>query len=583
MTALPRKPGARRLNLGALRRSWLGLALLALLLLLVVVPLGRILAVTLTAEGLRAWQDVLWGRLSSALFYEPLLGTLIVGTCVALGTTLLGGFLAWLVVLTDVPGRRLLGALAALPFVIPSFATALAWSVLFRNERVGSQGGLLQELGLNVPDFLAWGAVPVILVLITHYYSLSFSLIAAGLASVSADLLEAGEMAGANRFRVLRGVTLPLVLPAVIAGAVLTFASAVSNFAVPALLGLPVRYNTLSTRIYGMVSTGQTERGYVLSVLLIVISAALLWYGNRLRSGRRSYATITGKGGRTKRFTLGRLRWPLFAVALVLCLLTAVIPGLTLLASSFAAQKGSLLSGFTTHFWVGVSTPGVAEGQAGVLRNPQIIDAIVTTFGLGVAVAVVATLLGLLIGYTVSKHKGSWLAGALGQLAYTPILVPGIAFGAAYIALFAQPLGPLPALYGTFALLVIAGAAYSLPFAAQSGQAALAQVAGELEESARLTGARLPRRLWGIFLPLSARGLLAGAVLVFVKIVRDLSLVVLLYTPATPLLSVVAFRYASEGFVQFANAITVIIALVSVVTTLVAGRLGRRSGRWSQT
>lgn len=87
----------------------------------------------------------------------------------------------------------------------------------------------------------------------------------------------------------------------------------------------------------------------------------------------------------------------------------------------------------------------------------------------------------------------------------------------------------------------------------------------------------------GIFLPLTARGLVAGAVLVFVKIVRDLSLVVLLYTPATPLLSVVAFRYASEGFLQFANAITVIIALVSVVTTLLVARLQRRSQSWSQT
>lgn len=566
-----------------LRRRGLGWLLLLLLAFLVVVPLGRILLVTLTPSGLDAWRDVLSGRLSGALFYGPLFNTLLIGVLVALGTTLLGGFLAWLVILTDVPGRRLIGTLASLPFVIPSFATALAWQVVFRNSRVGAQGGLLQDLGMGVPDWLAWGALPVVLVLITHYYSLSFALIAAGLSSVSADLLEAGEMAGARRRRILRGITLPLVMPAVIAGAVLTFASAVSNFAVPALLGLPVRYNTLSTRLYGMISTGQIERGYVLSVLLIAISAALLWYGNRLRSGRRSFATITGKGGRTKRFSLGRLRWSLFAVALTLCAVTAVIPGMVLLASSFAAQKGSLLGGFSTHFWVGAPDPSIAQGQAGVLRNPQITQAILTTLGLGVAVALAATLLGLLVGYAVSKYKGSWLAGALSQLAYTPILIPGIAFGAAYIALFAQPLGPVPALYGTFALLVIAGAAYTLPFAAQSGQAAMAQVAGELEESARMAGARLPRRLWGIFLPLTARGLFAGAVLVFVKIVRDLSLVVLLYTPATPLLSVVAFRYASEGFLQFANAITVIIALVSVGTTLLAQRLQRRSQPWSRT
>jgi len=577
MTALPRS-ARRRANP---RLPWFGLLLALLLALLVLLPLVRILLVTLSGEGVDAWRDVLSGRLSSALFYDPLLNTLLIGALLGVGTTLLGGFLAWLVVLTDVPGRRLIGALASLPFVIPSFATALAWQVLFRNPRVGGQGGLLHELGFAVPDWLAWGLVPTVLVLITHYYSLSFLLVAAGLASVSADLLEAGEMAGARRARVLRGITLPLVLPAIVAGGVLTFASAVSNFAVPALLGLPVRFYTLSTRIYGMISTGQTERGYVLSVLLIVISAGLLWYGNRLRSGRRSYATITGKGGRTRRFSLGAWRWPMFALALSLVALTAVVPGLALLASSFAAQKGSLLSGFTTHFWVGASDPSVAQGQAGVLRNPQIVSATLTTLGLGLTVAVAATLLGLLVGYAVSAAKGRGLASALSQLAYTPILIPGIAFGAAYIALFGQPLGPLPALYGTFALLVLAGAAYTLPFAAQSGQAAMAQVAGELEESARMAGARLPRRLVGIFLPLTARGLIAGAVLVFVKIVRDLSLVVLLYTPATPLLSVLAFRYASEGFLQFANAITVVIAVISVTTTLLAQRLQGRTQPWS--
>lgn len=580
MTLFPRgAKGAMRLRrVGP--SVWLALALVALLVFLVLVPLVRILLSTLSEEGLGAWQDILSGRLSGALFYQLLLNTLLIGALVALGTTLLGGVLAWLVVLTDMPGRGLIGTLASLPFVIPSFAVALAWQVVFRNNLVGGSVGLLQELGFAVPNWLAWGFFPVVLVLITHYYSLSFLLISAGLSSLGADLIEAGEMAGAKRLRVLRGITLPLVLPAIIAGAVLTFASGVSNFAVPALLGLPVRFQTLSTRIYGMVSTGQTERGYVLAILLIVISAGLLWYGNRLRSGRKSYATITGKGGRSRRFSLGRWRWPVFSLALLTCIVTAVLPTLALLASSFASQRGSLLSGFTAHFWIGTSNPAIAQGQAGIFRNPQIIEAALTTIGLGVAVALAATLLGLLLGYAMTRLKGSFLANVLSQLSYLPILIPGIAFGAAYIALLGRPIGPFPALYGTFALLVIAGAAYSLPFSAQAGQAAMAQVAGELEESARMTGARLPRRLMDIFLPLTARGLLAGAVLVFVKMVRDLSLVVLLFTPTTPLLSVVAFRYASEGFLQFSNAITVVIAVISVVTTLAARRLERRAQPW---
>ena len=113
-----------------------------------------------------------------------------------------------------------------------------------------------------------------------------------------------------------------MVAPAIVAGGSLAFAGAVSNFAVPALLGLPVRMQTLATRLYGMIEIGETARGYVIAILLIAVSAAFLWLGNRLTSGRRSYATITGKGGRTKRFELGAARWLLFAAAAMLCRLS---------------------------------------------------------------------------------------------------------------------------------------------------------------------------------------------------------------------------------------------------------------------
>ncbi len=106
------------------------------------------------------------------------------------------------------------------------------------------------------------------------------------------------------------------------------------------------------------------------------------------------------------------------------------------------------------------------------------------------------------------------------------------------------------------------------------------QVAGELEDSARMTGAGFPRRLLAIFLPLTGRSLLAGGVLTFVKILRDLSLVVLLFTPATPVLSVLAYRYASEGFLQFGNAITALITAVALISTLIAQRLQGRAEPW---
>ncbi len=556
------------------------LIVLVIAVVLIAAPLFKITLVTLAPDTIKAWGDVLWSRLSPNLFYKPLTNTLTIGASVAGGCVLIGGFLAWLVVMTDVPFRRTIAVLSTLPFMIPSFAAALAWGVLFRNDRIGGQVGFLEGLGFDIPNWLAWGMVPSLIVLITHYYSLTFTVIAAALATVNSDLVEAAQMAGAKRRKIFFGIILPVTLPAVIAGGSLSFAGGVSNFAVPALLGLPVRMQTLSTRIYGMMEVGQTARGYVIAILLVLISAFFLWLGNRLITGRRSYATITGKGGRAKRFDLGGLRWPLCALAIGVSVFSTIVPVLVLIASSFAPSSAALFSNWTLHYWMGESTPAIAQGLAGIAYNPDILSAIVITIGLGLCVAACGTVLGLLVSYSLVRAKRGVVPTVVSQLCFLPLFVPGIAFGAAYIALYGAPIGPFPALYGTFGLLVLAATAFLIPFAVQTGRAVIQQVSGDLEESAKLTGAGFLRRLTAITVPLSIRGLTAGALLVFVKIVRDLSLVVLLFTPTMPVLSVVAFRYASEGFAQFANAITVVILTISITVSLLANKLQAKSQPW---
>lgn len=557
-------------------------AVLLLLTLLIVLPLLRTVLFTLQPDTVTAWRDVLTGRLSSNLFYKPLGNTLAIGVVVAVGCVLLGGFLAWLVVMTNVPFRKTIGVMATLPFMIPSFAAALAWGSLFRNDRVGGQVGWLQGMALDIPDWLAWGMVPTLVVLILHYFSLAFTIIAAALATVNSDLVEAAQIAGAKGWRILIGIILPVTTPAMVAAASLCFAGAVSNFATPALLGLPVRMQTLSTRLFGMIEVGQVGRGYVIGILLVLISGVFLWAGNRIVSGRRSYATITGKGGRAKRFDLRGARWPLFALAMTFLLVSTVVPAVVLTASSLAPSSASLFSNWTLHYWLGESDPSFAQGIPGIVHNEDIVRAVTVTLGLGLAVAVAGMIVGLLASYTTARFREGWVSAAITQIGYLPLLVPGIAFGAAYIAYLGAPIGPFPALYGTFLLLVIAATAYLLPFSVQTGRAVIQQVSGELEESARITGAGFVRRLAAITVPLAIRGLTAGGILIFVKIVRDLSLVVLLFTPTMPVLSVLAYRYASEGFGQFANAITVVILFVSVAATLLANRLQRKSQPWLQ-
>lgn len=577
MSTMTLPAGARRL----LRPdNLLALALLAITLILVAAPLLRVVMVTLTPEGREAWGAVLTGRLARNLWWLPLRNTLGLGAGVAAGCLLIGGFLGWLVILTDVPFRRFLGVMAVLPFMIPSFAAALAWGTLFQNNRLGGQPGFFQGLGLNVPDWLAWGFTPTLIVLIAHYYALAFTIIAAGLSSVGADLVEAAQMTGARQRRIYFGIILPVVTPSLVSAAMLTFAGGVSNFAAPAILGVPVRMQTLSTRLYGTMQTGHPERGFVIALMLILVSALLLWAADRIVSGRRNYTTVTGKGARTRRFALGRWRWPLFGLATAIGVLTSIIPVLVLLASTFAPQASALFSNWTLHYWIGAADPAIAQGQAGILRDPLFLKALWTTLKLGVTVALTTMVLGLGLAHTIVRHKGTWLANVLSQLAYVPLFIPSIALAAAYIALYGAPIGPMPALYGTFLLLVLAATANLMPYAVQSGRSVLAQVSNDIEESARLTGAGTLTRLLQIVFPLAIRGLLAGGMLVFIKIVRDLSLVVLLFTTSTPVLSMMAYTYTGLGFPQFANAITLVILVICLIASGLVQLLQNHFQKW---
>jgi len=565
----------------ALNKRGLTLVMALVLVGLVAAPLVTILAQTIYPSA-SAWGDVLASRLSQNLFWRPTFNTMVIGLGVAGGCVLLGGFLAWLVVMTDIPGRPVIAFMATLPFMIPSFATALAWGTVFRNGRVGGGGGLLEGWGFSVPDWLSWGITPTIIVLIAHYYALAFTVIAAALAAVNGDLVEAAQMTGASRKRILFGIVLPVVTPAIIAGGSLAFAGAVSNFAAPALLGLPVRMQTLSTRLFGMIEIGQTERGYVLAILLIGISAIFLGLGNRMLSGRRNFVTIGGKGAVPRRTTLGIARIPLTLIAWIICVLTTILPILLLVAASLAPSSLALFSEWTMHYWIGEANPAFARGQPGIFHNPQLISALTTTLILGASVALAANIIGTLIAVALTQQKVRVLSNVVSQLSFLPMLLPGIAFAAAYIALYGAPIGPLPALYGTKLLLGLALTAAMLPFAVQTGRATVAQISGDIDEAARMTGAGFFRRLGAITLPLAARGLVAGLLITFVNVIGDLAITILLYTPTSPLLAVLSYSYASDGFHQFANAVTLVILIISMLATGAATLLrGRRRQSFS--
>jgi iron(III) transport system permease protein len=233
------------------------------------------------------------------------------------------------------------------------------------------------------------------------------------------------------------------------------------------------------------------------------------------------------------------------------------------------------LSNLTLQHWIGPRNTVYNHGEPGVLRNPMIYKTAWNSIRLSLWTASVTALLGIILGYAIVKGRGTRLSKLVEQLAFIPYIIPGIAFGAVYIAMFARKLGPIPPLYGTFALLVIVSVAKHIPYSSRSGVSAMLQVGRELEEAAQVAGANAWQRFRRIIFPLTMSGFMSGFLLTFITTMRELSLIILLVTPATQLLASQTMQYTENGDAQEANAVIIILIAIVVTGNFIIGRFSR--------
>jgi len=571
-------------------RLW-GVVLLFALLVFVVIPLIYIVVGSFQYDSwgpryvrgaipgqltLFYWQRVLGSKMSFSIFWEPFIHSLLIAALVVLVSIPLGAIFAWLVVRTDLPFKSFFNSVLIVPYILPAWTVGLAWLTVFKNPQFGGQPGLLYGLfGVEPPVWVSYGLLPIVISLSVHYIPYTFTLLSGALASIDAQLEESAEILGANRAKILRKITFPLVLPALGSAFILTVGRALGTFGAPAFLGLPVRYYTLSTRVYASFSNRQQAEGYVLTVLLILFTTLTVLANQKLLGTRKRFTTISGKGGKQKLVKLGR--WKALALLLMFgfVLLFVFAPLVLVLLETFLKVEGQYSwRNLTFHYWVGSGIPELAEGQPGVFRNSVVIGAIKNTVFLALITALTSGILGILIGYTVVRNRGKPLSRALESLSFVPYMIPGIAFGGIYLSLFARSWGPLPALYGTMSILILTCVMRNLPFAAGSGVAAMHQIDVTLEEAAELHGARWPKRFYRIILPLTKSGFLSAFILTFITTMRALDEIALLVTPQTRTMTSIIFRFQQQSFTQHAYAITVLIVAITLIGNYLARRLG---------
>ena len=528
------------------------------------------------------WQRLLASELSWTMLIKPLINSLTIGVCVSVCAILLGSILAWLMVRSDLPFKKFFSLAVIIPYMIPSWCKSQAWLSMFKTARLGGAPGFMASLGLDVPEWLAYGPVAIIIVLTLHYYAYTYLLVSSALDSINSELEEMGEIQGAGKAMILRKITLPLVLPAILSAVILTFSKAIGTFGTINYLGSPVQYYTLSSQLYMNSKSQNTQTAFAMAILMIIIASIAVFVNQKLIGSRKSYATIGGKGGRSTLIGLGKVGKPVITVVLLAFFAVGIImPIVILILESCMLKEGIYsLENFTLHYWIGDPDPKIMEGMPGIFQNEDFINSLLNSLRLTLVNGVFGTIFGQLLGYITAKGRGRLHGKLVEQLVFIPYLIPSVAFGGIYLSMFSQPqqifgVTLVPALYGTFALLTLVSVVKHLPFAARAGTSNMLQISGELEEAATIEGAGFFRRFVKIVFPLSKGGFISGFMLIFVSIMKELDLIILIMTPTTSTLPYLAFRYQNGNSPQASDCVAIVMFSIVFLVYAIANLSGK--------
>ena len=486
--------------------------------------------------------------LATPMVARASLNTLRIGSITALLATAVGTLIAYTLTLTDVPGKRLLRILTILPLVSPPFAVSFAIIMLF-----GRRGLITYDL-LHITQGSIYGPHGIVIVQLISDTPLVILILSAVFASISRDLEEAAEDLGGRPFYILRTVTFPLVTPAILTAALLTFISSISDFGNPMLIG--GGYQMLARQAFiQLIELFDLQLGAALAMLL-VIPALIAFLLQHWISNRRSYITVTS-GARTGhiRKLPGLIIWPLFALALTLASLTVLLYG-SIFVGAFVKTWGFDFS-FTTRNLYGLLS-----------AIPQLKNSLIVSIGSGL----VGGVIGIILAWLVARQNFPGRR-SLDFSATVMYAIPGTVIGIGYIIAF----NAAPYFWtGTFFIIIVAYAFRRLPVGLRTGVAAQKQIDPTLEEASLDLGAGRLRTFARITFPLLNRAFFAGVIYIFIRGMTDLSTAVFLNSARTQLFTVRMFNVMIRGTPSEGAAFA---GLLIVIIVIALGLLSKLTGK----
>jgi iron(III) transport system permease protein len=538
-------------------------AVLALVLcVLVLLPLGWLLWYGLTDKAGAPTLANFTRLASERAFIGPFLTTIGIALSVSALSCLIATPLGWLVARTDMPGHRLVRVLVTASFVTPPFLGAIAWEIL-----AAPNSGLLNQWYRELFDldpyahlFDIYSVEGLTFVMACYAFPYVFVLVANALERIPAELEDASAILGGGRWLTFRRVSLPIVLPALLAGALVAFLQAMTQFGAPAILALPAGFHVITTKIWSLFQFPPDPHLAAAASLPLLLLTLLLLRGQQWLLKGRGYTVIGGKSGAPRRIALGAWRWPALLFALAIVALPVLLPYTALLKTAVVRTVSEPLT------W-----------KALTVRNFRFVFtefsatrlALANTFILGALSATLGTALALVVAFLSVRRL---LPGArlLGFLATAPAAIPGIVLG---VGLFLAYTRPPFVLYGTLWILLLGFITIELPAAYQQLQAALGGLHQELEEASRILGASRLRALRHITAPLLRSSVVATWCFIFIGAIRELSATIMLTTANTKLVSVIIYDLNESGDLGAISVLGISLLVITFITIAIANRL----------
>jgi iron(III) transport system permease protein len=552
----------RRRTFDPLMILWVVLA--AALIFLVVNPLFRLVQLSLQDTDTGAFTLLNYvTAYSRPRYLTATWNSLQLGFWVTVLCLLFAVPIAWAVSRTDMPCKGAIRLLVLGAFVTPPYLGSIAWILL-----AGPNSGWLNRVWMAVTGaqeglFNIYSFEGLTFNIALYSFPYLFIFTSAALDVVSSEMEDAANILGAGIMRTTLRITLPMILPAILGGAIVTFLEAIALFGTPALIAIPARFNVVTTQLLQFFSQpirAEVAAAYAVPLLLITVA---LFGVQRLLVHRRGFVALTGKGGERRITSLGPWRWVMLGYTMLVLSLSVLLPYVVLAqaALSKAWGRGLSLDNLTLHNFYYL-----------LFQHETAAQSVVNSFTYAAAAACIAITLALAIAYIVSRRLLPW-AGVLSFVAMAPFVVPGIVLAIAFYAAYAPP--PL-ALYGTATILILAFATRFLPIGYANADAAIRSINPEMEEAVRILGGGRLLAIRRVLAPLMKRSLIGAWLLVFIPATRELSTAMFLYGPKTRTMSVMLMDMSEEGnFESLAALGFLLLASTLIIVGLASSLLGR--------